>query len=138
MSSHTGPVILVDDDDAVRQSLKFALEIEGLRVNAYRSGHHLLAEQDLPSSGCLVIDYSMPALDGVELIERLRRRRVELPAILITAKATGEICRLALQAGFCQVLEKPLDDGSLIDCIRCALAACPARDAKDEALETEA
>lgn len=59
----------------------------------------------------------MPALDGVELIERLLRRHVELPAIPIAAKATGEICRRPLQAGFSQVLEKPLDDGSLIDCI---------------------
>jgi len=80
----------------------------------------------------------MPALDGVELIERLLRRHVELPAILIAAKATGEICRRPLQAGFSQVLEKPLDNGSLIDCIRCALAACPARGAKGEAPEAEA
>lgn len=136
MSPLTGPVIIVEDDDAVRQSLKFALEIEGLHVSAYRSGQHLLAEKHLPSSGCLVIDYFMPSLDGMELISCLRRRHVELPAILITARATSDICERALRAGFRQVLEKPLEDGSLVECIRCALAACTVGDAKDEAPET--
>lgn len=129
MSPHTGPVIIVDDDDAVRQSLQFALEIEGLEVRAYRSGHHLLIEPELPAHGCLVIDYFMPALDGVELFNRLRGRKVELPAILITAKASSEIRRRAIGAGFRQVLEKPLEDGSLIESIRSALADDSARSA---------
>lgn len=122
MSTNTGPVMVVDDDDAVRQSLQFALELEGLEVQAYGSGQQLLARETMPEKGCLVVDYYMPAMDGVELLDRLRLRKIDLPAILITAKATGEIRQRALRAGFKQVLEKPLEDSALIDGIRRLLA----------------
>ena len=122
MSMTPGLVIVVDDDDAVRQSLKFALEMEGLNVRLYESGDAILADRDLPVSGCLVVDYCMPAMDGIELIDRLRRRAVRLPAILITARATENLRRRAARSGFRQVLEKPLEDGALIDSILGALA----------------
>jgi FixJ family two-component response regulator len=122
MSMTPGLVIVVDDDDAVRQSLKFALEMEGLNVRLYESGDAILADRDLPVSGCLVVDYYMPAMDGIELIDRLRHRAVRLPAILITARATEALRRRAARSGFRQVLEKPLEDGALIDSILGALA----------------
>ncbi len=123
MCQPTGMVIVVDDDEAVRQSLKFALELEALTVRVYGGGAQLLADEALPRSGCLVVDYHMPAMNGVELIARLRRRQVELPAILITAKITDEIRRRAALAGVRQILEKPLDDDALVDSIRGALEA---------------
>ena len=122
MSMTPGPVIVVDDDDAVRRSLKFALEMEGLSVRLYGSGDELLAEGNLPAGGCLVVDYYMPDMNGVELVDRLRRRAVELPAILITARATQDLRRRAARSGFRQVLEKPLEDGALVDSILEALA----------------
>lgn len=115
-------VIVVDDDDAVRRSLKFCLELEGLEVRLYDNGSQLLADSDLPDRGCLVIDHYMPGMDGVELVNRLRLRHVALPAILITAKATDELRSRAARAGFERVLEKPLEDSALIDGIRHALA----------------
>jgi two-component system response regulator FixJ len=121
MPPNPGPVIVVDDDAAVRHSLKFALELEGLNVRLYEGGADLLAEADLPLSGCLVVDHYMPAMDGVELIDRLRGRHVDLPAILITAKATQDLRDRAARSGFRQVLEKPLEDGRLVDSIRSAL-----------------
>lgn len=124
MPSTPGPIMVVDDDEAVRQSLQFALELEGLEVRAYASGQHLLADGKVPATGCLVVDYYMPAMDGVELLNWLRLRKIDLPAILITAKATGEIRQRALQAGFTQVLEKPLEDSALIDGIRRLLTSC--------------
>jgi FixJ family two-component response regulator len=117
-----GPVIVVDDDAAVRASLKFALELEGLDVRAYDGGESLLAVGVLPADGCLVIDYYMPAMTGVELVSRLRGRQVELPAILITAKVTDDMRDRAAEAGIRQVLEKPLADGALMDGIRSALS----------------
>lgn len=126
MSTNPGSVIVVDDDAAVRNSLKFALEIEGLSVRAYQGGAELLAETDLPKTGCLVVDYYMPAMNGVDLIRCLRRRKIDLPAILITAKATDDMRRSAARAGIRQVLEKPLEDSSLVDSIRGALAASEA------------
>lgn len=122
MPTNPGPVIVVDDDEAVRRSLKFALELEGLAVRLYGGGEELLADKDLPVKGCLVIDYHMPAMNGVDLIDRLRRREVDLPAILITAEATDDLRRRAARAGFKHVLEKPLEDGALVDSIHGALA----------------
>ena len=118
------PIILViEDDDAVRQSLKFALEQEGLEVHLYDSGEQLLADPALPQSGCLVVDYAMPEVDGITLGERLRQRHVGLPAILITANGSPAVRERALRSGFQQVLEKPLEDSSLLDGIHGALAA---------------
>ena len=121
MPPSPGPVLVVDDDAAVRHSLKFALELEGLNVRLYEGGQDLLADADLPASGCLVVDYYMPMMNGVELIDRLRGRHVDLPAILITAKATRDLRERAARSGFRQVLEKPLEDSRLVDSIRCAL-----------------
>ncbi len=123
MAMNRGPVIVVDDDAAVRNSLKFALELEGLDVRAYADGDAVLADAALPGSGCLVVDYYMPAMNGVDLVRSLQRRKVDLPAILITAKATDAMRRSAASAGFRQVLEKPLEDSSLLDSIRGALDA---------------
>lgn len=116
--SPEGYVIIVDDDDAVRQSLMFSLALEGFQVRAFRNGEELLAERELPARACLVIDYCMPSLDGLSLVGRLRQSAIALPAILITAKATAEIRRRAALCGCRAVLEKPLEDNSLADCIR--------------------
>ena len=78
MSACTGPVIVVDDDAAVRNSLKFALELEGLEVRLYEGPAELLADDALPAAGCLVVDYYMPSMSGVELVALLRERRVHL------------------------------------------------------------
>lgn len=121
MSMTPGPVIVVDDDAAVRQSLKFALELEGMNVRVYESGAELLSDPELPTDGCLVVDYYMPAMNGVELMDKLRRRLVKLPAILITARATEDMRKRAARSGFSQVIEKPLEDGTLLDSIRGAL-----------------
>jgi FixJ family two-component response regulator len=123
MAMNRGPVIVVDDDAAVRNSLKFALELEGLDVRAYADGNAVLAEAALPARGCLVVDYYMPAMNGVDLVRSLQRRKVDLPAILITAKATDAMRLSAASAGFREVLEKPLEDSSLLDSIRGALDA---------------
>ncbi|PZR87936.1 MAG: response regulator [Stutzerimonas stutzeri] len=117
----TGPVIIVDDDLAVLRSLKFALEIEGLDVRIYGDAQSLLLDDDVPARGCLVIDYAMAGMDGFELIDRLRRRDVRLPAILMTGLPSREVRERARRAGFCKVLEKPLHDSALLDGIRSAL-----------------
>ena len=62
MSKTPGPVLVIDDDAAVRNSLKFALELEGLDVRLYEGGEGILADADLPSNGCLVVDYFMPRM----------------------------------------------------------------------------
>jgi FixJ family two-component response regulator len=121
MAFATGPVLIVDDDAAVRTSLKFVLELEGLEVRTYDSGRSLLADGTLPAKGCLVIDQSMPTMRGLDLVRRLKDRAVQLPTILITANVTDDLKRKAVSAGVQAVLEKPLEDSSLIDNIKAAI-----------------
>jgi len=115
------PVILViDDDPAVGNSLKFALEVEGFSVRLYPTGAELLDEKDMPESGCLVADYHLPGMNGLDLLARLRERNVRLPAILITTHPSAAIRRRAALAGV-RLIEKPLLSDTLFQCIRAAL-----------------
>ena len=83
----------------------------------------MLAAANLPKRGCLVIDYRMPTIDGIELVDELRRRNVALPAILISARVTRALRDLAARSGLTRVLEKPLSDAALVENIRGALAS---------------
>ncbi|WP_262272468.1 MULTISPECIES: response regulator [Microvirga] len=122
MSYPTGPVFVVDDDDAVRNSLKFALELEGLTVRLFKGGAELLAASDLPAGGCYVIDYNMPGMTGIELVGHLRQRQIDCRAILIASQISDDLNRRAARSGFRVVLEKPLHDSELLDSIHAALS----------------
>lgn len=111
-------VLVVDDDLAVRESLKFALELEGLTVRAFGSGRELLEHADLPCASCLVLDCKMPVMDGFEVLDRLADRQVRLPVILITSDATSTIRQRAAIRGVQHVLEKPLSDSTLAENIQ--------------------
>jgi FixJ family two-component response regulator len=110
MSNAPDVILLVDDDAAVRNALKFSLEMEGFSVRLYPTPEALLAESDLPAVGCLVIDYRMPEIDGLELVERLRNRGVALPVLLISGRVTRSLRDRASGLGVRDVLEKPLSD----------------------------
>lgn len=116
-------VLVVDDDAAVRAALKFVLEVEGFQVRLYDGAQAVLADTDLPKRGCLVVDYRMPGIDGIELINRLRRQNVMLPAILISGRVNGQLRNHAAKSGMTCVLEKPLLDAALVENIRGALSA---------------
>lgn len=114
-------VLVVDDDAAVRAALKFVLEVEGFQVRLYDSPEAMLEDADLPKRACLVVDYRMPRIDGLELVARLRARQVTLPAILISARVNNQLHRIAKRSGLASVLEKPFSDVALVDSIRSAL-----------------
>jgi len=78
-------ILIVEDDRAVRESLKFSLVIEGFAVRAYADAEHLLAEPRLPRFDCLIVDQNMPGMNGLDLVSALRARHIETPAILITS-----------------------------------------------------
>ena len=115
-------VCVVDDDAAVRNALKFFLEVEGLAVRTYDGAARLLDDSELPSCRCLVVDYRMPVMDGLELIGVLRGRGIEAPAILVTGRANKELRAQVQKLGIHCLLEKPLSDNALLDSIRSALA----------------
>ena len=121
MSPVSEIVLVVDDDAAVRAALKFVLEVEGFRVRLYDGPEAVLADPELPQRACLVVDYRMPSMDGIELVARLRERQVTLPAILISARVNNQLHRLAERSGLAGVLEKPFSDAALVDSIRSAL-----------------
>jgi two-component system, LuxR family, response regulator FixJ len=112
-------VLVIDDDPAVRSSLKFSLEIEGFTVRVYSGAHELLSD-DLPAKSCLLIDYYMPTMNGLELLARLRDRGVSIPAVVITGHPN---CRLRerIAAAGVPLLEKPFLGTILRDRIREAL-----------------
>lgn len=114
-------IVIVDDDPAVRNSLKFLLEIEGFSVRIYHDGTELLAERKLPKTGCLVVDYQLPGMNGLELLTELRRRHVALPAILITTNPSASVRASAKAAGV-PLVEKPLLTEALFEGITAALA----------------
>jgi FixJ family two-component response regulator len=114
-------IIVVDDDFAVRSSLKFSLEVEGLAVRSYASGAELLSAEIAPCD-CLVVDQKMPGISGLDLIASLRRRNVSAPAILITSYPSLSLREQAQQAHI-PIVEKPLLGNALLDKIRAVLAA---------------
>jgi two-component system, LuxR family, response regulator FixJ len=113
-------VLIIDDDPAVRNSLKFALEVEGFSVRAYQTGTELLKDIDVPASGCLVVDYKLPEMNGLDLLVELRRRNIDLPAILITTHPNAAVRDRAARAGV-PLIEKPLLNDMLFQGIRTAL-----------------
>jgi two-component system, LuxR family, response regulator FixJ len=112
-------VIVVDDDPAVRNSLKFSLETEGLTVRCYATGDELLSA-DLTSCNCLVVDQKMPGMSGLDLIAKLRERRFSAPAILITSHPSLSLRQRAEKADV-PIVEKPLLGNALHDRIRAAV-----------------
>jgi FixJ family two-component response regulator len=116
----TPTIIVVDEDASLRHSLRFSLATEGFAVRTYATASELLGAADLPDRGCLVVDYNLPDMTGLDLVARLRIRDIGLPAILITTNPSGIVRRRAEQAGV-PMIEKPLLDDSLINGIQAAL-----------------
>jgi two-component system response regulator FixJ len=114
-------IYVVDDDYDVRTSLRFLLETEGFDVRTFRSGVALLGSSIRNRADCLVIDYKMMELDGLELALRLRRLHVSTPIILITGYPDENVSAKASSAGVRQVLLKPNLEGDLVDCVRNAI-----------------
>jgi FixJ family two-component response regulator len=114
-------VILVDDDPAVTHAMHFSFDLEGLDVRSFRDGESLLAVDDLPDSGCLVLDHNLPGMDGLALLEHLRTAGVDLPAILITTNPQSALRNRAAAAGV-PIIEKPLLTDALLTTVRKALA----------------
>jgi len=114
-------VCVVEDDAAVRNALKFSLEVEGLAVRTYDGAARLLDDPELPSCRCLVVDYRLPGIDGLELVAALRARAFTLPIIMITGRATGDLRVRAEKLGVRRVIEKPLPDGDLLKAIQATI-----------------
>ena len=94
------PIIaVVDDDAAVRNSLKFSLEIDGFAICTYASAEEFLGSGNLDNFQCLVVDQDMPRMTGLELVTTLRAQGVKVPTLLISGRLTPAVTRQASVAG---------------------------------------
>jgi two-component system response regulator FixJ len=110
-------VLIVDDDDAVRDSLAILLEMAGFEVLTYASGLDVL-EAALPARGCILLDVRMPEIDGLELQRRLVERKSKLPIIIMTGHGDVPIAVRAMKAGAADFVEKPFSDEAILASIR--------------------
>lgn len=117
-------VIVVDDDPAVTHALEFAFGLEGFDVRSHRDAESLLRDGVGPGVGCLVLDYALPGMNGLELLERLRAAGVGLPAILITTNPRAALRQRAAAAG-APIVEKPLLSDALLEAVRSAVGRAP-------------
>jgi FixJ family two-component response regulator len=105
-------IAVVDDDEAVRASLKFMLEIDGFAARTFSGADELLDCADLNAFSCIIADQVMPQMTGLSLLGELRRRGHRAPAILISSAPTETVRDLAATAGV-TIVEKPLLENTL-------------------------
>ena len=93
----------------------------GLVAQAFSSGEEFLRSPELSRTGCLVVDFNMPNMSGLDLHNNLSRLGKEIPTVLITAYPSDDIRARALQAGVICYLPKPFDESDLLNCVQSAL-----------------
>ena len=115
-------VFVVDDDQAMRNSLKWLIESVGVRVESFASADDFLAGYQPGRSGCLVLDVRMPGMSGLDLQEYLVEHNIQIPAVIITGHGDVPMAVRAMKSGAIDFIEKPFNDEVLLDAIRRAIA----------------
>jgi FixJ family two-component response regulator len=127
--SETTPIVfIVDDDEAVRDSLSIALEAAGYAVLAFGSARHFLDAYVPGRPGCLLVDLDLPGMDGRQLVGALVGRDVPLPAVLMSARLGDGRFERPLPRGVVAILQKPFGERELIARVRFALGGPPLPD----------
>lgn len=120
------PVIhVIDDDPGVRDSLCLLLESMNYRTRAFESGIALLAAATTLEPGCLMLDVRMPELDGVSVLERLRKDGMTLPVVIMTGHGDVPLAVRAMKAGAADFVEKPFSQETIRETLSRALASVP-------------
>ena len=132
MSSDKAIVHVIDDDDAVRESLAFLLGTAGIDVKTYESAVAFLDVAPEVKLGCVITDVRMPELSGVDLLRRLQELKLGVPVIVITGHGDVPLAVEAMKIGAVDFLEKPFDDEVLLASVRSALNQLD-RDSKRQA-----
>lgn len=127
-------VHVIDDDEAVRDSLAFLFGSAGLPARTYESAAAFLAVAPGLRAGCVLTDVRMPGMDGLALQRRLGELGVRLPVVVMTGHGDVPVAVRALKAGAADFIEKPFDDDALLAAVRAALAA----NRRDRELDAEA
>jgi two-component system, LuxR family, response regulator FixJ len=122
MPSDLPQVHIIDDDDAVRDSLTFLLNTAGIKVRGYPSAGAFLDALEGAQLKCVITDVRMPGMNGIDLLRRLRELKIDVPVIVITGHGDVPLAVEAMKIGAADFLEKPFDDGALLSSVRSALA----------------
>ena len=122
-AAEVGPVVyVVDDDPAMRSSLRWLIESVGLVVRTCASAQEFLSTYQPNDPGCLVLDVRMPGMSGLDLQNVLAERKIEIPILIITGYAEVPLAVRAMKAGAFDFIEKPFSDQTLLDRIRAAVS----------------
>ena len=117
------PIVFIVDDDAwVRESLETLIRDEGLQPETFASAQEFLDRPRVSTPSCLVLDISLPGLNGLELQERVAVERTDLPIIFITGQKDEDVRKRAFQQGAVKFLYKPFSDSALLDAVNAALS----------------
>ena len=135
-SNATPVVFVVDDDVSVRESLELLIRTAGWRVDTFSSGQEFLARPRPTVPCCLVLDVSLPGLNGLELQERIARERSEMPIVFITGHGDVPMTVRAMKAGAIEFLTKPFDDEVLVRAVRGAIDRSTAALSQERELQT--
>lgn len=129
----TGPIVfLIEDDEKIRTTLSRALNKRGFRVSTFADAMQFLETYNSSQPGCLVLDYGLPHINGLELQQRMTAENINLPIIFITGHGGVRESVQAMKAGAIDFLEKPFRQHTLIDCIERAFDVDQtAREAED-------
>ncbi|MDH1378863.1 response regulator [Comamonas aquatica] len=112
---------LVDDDQAVRDSLSLLIGTVGLRVQAWADPQAFAAQFDRQAIGAIVLDVRMPGVGGLTLLGQLMEQGVDQPILILTGHGTVDMCRRAFKNGATEFLEKPVDDEVLLETLQAAV-----------------
>ena len=116
---HAVPIVfVVDDDISVRESLELLIQCAGWQVETFASAQEFLERQRVLSASCLVLDFALPGLNGLQLQERVALDRPEMPIIFITGHGDVPLTVRAMKAGAIEFLTKPFSDEVLLEAIR--------------------
>jgi FixJ family two-component response regulator len=124
-------VFIVDDDDAVRDSLGLLMKSVGLKARVFDSAESFMENYKPADTGCLVLDIRMPGMSGIELQRELSNRKWELPIIFITAHGDIPMAVEAVRNGALDFVQKPFDDKELVGKIEKALSESQQRQEDD-------
>ena len=119
--SHRGKVYVIDDDEAMRDSLDFLLGSANFDVTLFESANRFLETLSSTDFGCVVSDIRMPGIDGIELLKRLKASRSAFPVLIMTGHGDVPLAVEAMKLGASDFLEKPFEDDRLIGMIDAAL-----------------
>jgi len=115
-------IYVIDDDDAVRQSIEFSMKTVGIAVRGFDSGKAFFEVLPDIEHGCVVTDVRMPEITGIDVLRKIHETKPDLPVIVITGHGDVPLAVEAMKLGAADFLEKPFDDDLLIESVRAALS----------------